>query len=252
MNDRAREIFFDVHADLPRQGPGGDDSTRRALDLCAGLSSKPRILDIGCGPGAQTLTIADALPGATITAIDTHEPFLREARARAVAAGYEGRIVAQHGDMSALTFAPESFDLIWAEGSAYIMGVAAALSAWKPLLKPGGFIGLTELVWLTDSPPVEAADFFGQEYPAMTTTAANLAIVDTGGYRLLGHFTVPGEAWWDGYYTPLAAKIPDLEKKYAGDEIAHSVLEASRRELDIRRRFGDSYGYEFFVMRKPS
>ena len=58
------EAFFELHRDLPREGPGDDASTLRALGMCTELPERPEILDIGCGPGMQTL----ALAGAT----DTH------------------------------------------------------------------------------------------------------------------------------------------------------------------------------------
>ena len=66
------DVFFDVQSDLPRQGPGDDGCTRRALALCYPLPDAPRVLDIGCGPGAQTLVLARELRRATITAIDVH------------------------------------------------------------------------------------------------------------------------------------------------------------------------------------
>ena len=64
------DVFFDVQSDLPRQGPGDDASTRRALTSCTALAAAPRVLDVGCGPGAQTLALAALLPAARITAID--------------------------------------------------------------------------------------------------------------------------------------------------------------------------------------
>ena len=124
MTDELMEVFFDIQSDLPRQGPGDRDSTRRALALCNPLPPAPRVLDIGCGPGAQTLVLAEKLQDATITAIDVHQPYLEELQARAVGAGVSGRVAAQKMPMEAMTFSPETFDLIWAEGSAYINAAA--------------------------------------------------------------------------------------------------------------------------------
>ena len=41
-----REIFWAVHNDLPREGPGDDDSTLRAFSMMKGLPDSPRVLDI--------------------------------------------------------------------------------------------------------------------------------------------------------------------------------------------------------------
>lgn len=76
------DVFFEIHRDLPREGPGNNESTRKAFHLLNGLPSQPNILDIGCGPGMQTIEIAKMTNG-KIIAIDTHEPFLEELNRRA-------------------------------------------------------------------------------------------------------------------------------------------------------------------------
>lgn len=240
-------VFFDIQSDLPRQGPGEDGSTRRALSSCNSLPTAPRVLDIGCGPGAQTLVLAEELNDATITAIDVHQPYLEEFQARAAAAEVSDRVTPENMSMEEMAFAPETFDLIWAESSAYIMGFSNAVAAWRPLLKPGGCLAVTELVWLTEDKPIEAEEFFQREYPAMTSRANVARNIRSAGYKLIDEFTLPDCAWWDAYYTPLLARLPALEAKYAGDAESSSVVAVARREVEIRRHFASSYGYEFFV-----
>lgn len=48
--------FFLVHRGLPREGPGNDAATLQALRRLPPLPASPRVLDLGCGPGAQTET----------------------------------------------------------------------------------------------------------------------------------------------------------------------------------------------------
>lgn len=247
MDDaRAIEIFMDIQRGLPRQGPGDDDSTRRALSCCARLPDHPALLDLGCGPGKQTLVLAEAL-GGPITAVDSNQEYLDQLAASAEARGLRNQIIPMLGDMANLPFAPGSFDLIWSEGAAYIMGVECALRAWKRLLKPGGFIALSELVWLTDQPPGSAREFFENEYPAMTTIERNSAYFEDAGYRLLGHFTLPDRSWWQEYYAPLKEKLPALLERYREDEQALELILMTEAEIDLRDNFGSSYGYEFFV-----
>ena len=155
-DDRWLEILLELHRGLPRQGPGLDTCTRQALALCGDLPAAPRVLDLGCGPGAQTLTLAEALPTARIIALDLVAEFLAELRARADVRGeVAGRIETLQGDMADLPFAEGSFDLLWSEGAAYSMGFFAALAAWRRLLVDGGCLAVSELVWLDRSPPAE-------------------------------------------------------------------------------------------------
>lgn len=55
-----------------------------ALQLLASLieAEKPRILDLGCGPGNLTTAIADLLPNALITAVDFAPDMCRLAKAQ--------------------------------------------------------------------------------------------------------------------------------------------------------------------------
>ncbi|ETW94290.1 MAG: hypothetical protein ETSY1_35545 [Candidatus Entotheonella factor] len=249
-NQRLLDIFLHVQRGLPRQGPGSDDSTLKALSLCTGLPERPAILDIGCGPGMQTLALAQALADGHITAVDIHQEYLDELKERAKVAKVAEHIDIFAGDMKALPFLKQSFDLIWSEGAAYIMGFEKALVAWKQLLKPSGCIAVSELVWLQPDPPTEVAEFFAREYPAMTDVETIVATLRSSGYELLGHFTLPDTAWWASYYTPLEAKLPSLNERYASDEDAISIIEITECEIDMRRRFGSWYGYEFFVGRR--
>ncbi|MDG4865538.1 transferase, partial [Streptomyces sp. T-3] len=59
MSDNAAsyEAFFTLHHGLPRQGPGSDATTRHLLSLAGPLPARPRVLDLGCGPGRAALLL---------------------------------------------------------------------------------------------------------------------------------------------------------------------------------------------------
>jgi ubiquinone/menaquinone biosynthesis C-methylase UbiE len=248
INSKLLEVFFEVQRGLPRQGPGSDDSTIYALKLCSELPDNPTVLDIGCGPGMQTVALAKACSG-RIIATDTCDEYLDELRQRVRQASLSDRVEVKNADMVELGLPEESIDLIWCEGAAYIMGVSAALQAWRPLLRDEGYLAFTELVWLEANPVATVAEFFRDEYPAMTSTEAIKEKVREGGYELVGDFTLPDSAWWIDYYAPLEAKLPSLRQKYVGDEEALSVIATTEAEIDMRRRFCQSYGYHFFIVR---
>ena len=154
------------------------------------------------------------------------------------------------GDMTDLPFGPDSFDLIWSEGAAYIMGISEAFSAWRAFLRPGGYVVVTELVWLVDDVPAEVRDLFtSASTPASRDVAGNLERIAAAGYEIVDHFTLPAESWWTHYQSPLEARIPGLLDKYAGDEAALAVINETIEEHRIRREYPETYGYEFFIAR---
>lgn len=242
-------IFFELHRDIPRQGPGDNASTRKAFSLLTGLPEQPRILDVGCGPGMQTVELARISAG-SIVAIDTHQPFLDELARRAGREGVAGRIVPLNKSMFELAFEPGSFDLIWSEGAIYIIGFEKGLRDWQPFLKKDGYLAVSELSWLKPNPPAEIKTYWDKDYPGMKTLEENLALLRGAGCREIGHFVLPESSWWDDYYTPLEKRIVILSEKYKDDEEAMTLLRESQRESDLYREYSDWYGYVFFVMQK--
>ncbi len=242
------QLFCELHSEMPRQGPGGAAYTRQAFTMLTGLPPHAEVLDVGCGPGAQTLTLA-ALETGAITAVDNHAPYLAELRTAAEQQGLADRIRTAKQDMTALDFPAASFDLIWSEGAIYIMGFEAGLRAWRPLLRAGGFLAVTEATWLEPDPPAELAAFWGEGYPGMQNVEAALATVRAAGYRPLGHFTLPDSSWWTDYYTPLEARLAAFESHYQGDESARQISDMERREIALFRKYARYYGYVFYLMR---
>ena len=242
--------FFELHAGLPREGPGDDASTERALQLLPGLPVHPNVLDVGCGPGAQTLVLARLTRG-MVTAVDLHQPFLDELMRRARVAGLAETIRPVRASMEALPFGPESFDVVWSEGAIYLMGFERGLRAWHPLVRPGGYVVVSELSWLVDDPPAPARAFWAEAYPAMNSVAANRAVIERCGYDRISNFVLPKHGWLADYYDPLAHRIGALEREHADDPGALRMLAGERREIDLFHAHGESYGYVFYAMRRP-
>ena len=251
FSDRAqRTAFFNLHNGLPREGPGDRASVERALRLAQPLPAAPEILDIACGPGGQTLDLATLIPDARITALDAHLPFLHELERRVAGQGLAERIATIRGDMADLPFEPASFDLLWCEGAAYIIGLETALSTWRPLLRSGGVLALTEPVWLRPEPPARVRACWAQ-YPGMRDADAVRDVAHRLGYRLRGDFVLSPEAWWTNYYLPLERRVAAIEGD--GQEVdaaTRTVLDEARDEIDCYRRHAECYGYLFIVLRR--
>jgi len=249
MGEGLPQLFLDVFEPLPRQGPGSRACTARALALCGALPQSARVLDLGCGSGAQTLDLVE-LGAGVVVAVDLHRPSVERLRATVVERGLEHRIVPVVGDMARPCVRPASVDLVWSEGALYNVGLAAGLRIARDVLRPGGRLALTEAVWRVADPPDEVRAAFA-DYPAMGDASAAIAAIEAAGLALLGHFTLPAAAWWDDFYGPMSRRIDALRAEHAGDADALATLDALAQEPALRRRHGASYGYEFLVARKP-
>ncbi|MEE9235563.1 MAG: class I SAM-dependent methyltransferase [Candidatus Acidoferrales bacterium] len=245
----SNDALFILHSGLPREGPGSNASTLEAIRRLPPLPSAPRIVDIGCGPGKQTLVLARTFR-APVIAVDIHEPYLEQLKEAAVKTGLSQFIETRNVSMDALDLPAESIDLIWSEGAAYILGVSRALRVWRPFLRAGGLVAFTEATWLTEAPPEEAAAFFREEYPEMATVDENRRRAGAAGYEVSDAFALPLEDWWTEYYTPLRERITALRARGDRDADLAAEMEATEREIDIYTRYGDSFGYVFYLLRK--
>ncbi|MFA5416086.1 MAG: class I SAM-dependent methyltransferase [Methanoregula sp.] len=242
-------IIFTLFENLPRQGPGSAACTRKMFTNVPGLPEHPAILDVGCGSGMQTIDLARLSPKARITPVDIHAPYLADIRTRAEAAGVAEHISPVQASMDGLPFKAGSFDLLWAEGSIFVIGVERGLCAWKKIIRPGGFFAFTEAVWFTDTPSPDVATFWQENYPDIKDVADIRTIAETAGYSWITSFPLPAFAWWDDYYTPIIARLLALEKKYRNHAEAQEILAGMKREIRIFREYPDEYGYQFILLK---
>ncbi len=232
---------------LERKGPGSDEATRRALDMCRPLPPRPSVLDLGCGSGASTLVLAKAL-GVPIRALDFCSEFIDELRSRAADAGLSHLVRAEVGDFADLSIPPRSIDLLWSEGAVYNLGWANGLAAWSPLVKGGGFLALSEATWLVDDPPEEARASWSEWYPGMGTVESNSEAARMAELEVVGTFALPGSTWRE-FYAPLLERCDKLGQEAERDEDLRAIIDETRTEAGIYERHGDSYGYVFYVLR---
>ena len=242
------ERFLALYGVLPRAAPGSANSTQTAMDA---LPKGPRrkILDLGCGPGAQTLSLATALPDSIVVAVDVLPFMVFETARRGRAAGIADRIVATVGDMAAPPVALGSQELIWCEGAIYFLGVTAALRRWRQYLASYGCVAFTEPVWLQSDPGEEIKGWWSREYPAMTDTDGIRQAIHDAGYVLIKSFVLPAEAWWTDYYRPLEARIPAFLEEYPRDKVAQEIAGLAEEEISMFRTYHETYSYAFFVTR---
>ena len=136
-----------VHGYHPRESKRLNDQAGTLVELLHSDTAYPagsRVLEAGCGVGAQTVTLARNSPGANIVAVDISASSLEEASDR-VRAAQLTNVEFRHADLFAPPFERESFDDIFVCFLLeHLSKPDEALAALKGLLKPGGTITVIE------------------------------------------------------------------------------------------------------------
>lgn len=244
------ELLLDLHKGSDRQGPGSDPETEKAIGL-AGIDRDVRlkIVDIGCGTGASTLTLARLL-NARITAVDLFQDFIDVLVNRAQSNGVGEKITPLCASMEQLPFEDEEFDVIWSEGAIYNIGFAKGVADWKRYLKPGGLLVASEITWLTNSRPSELQDHWNNEYPEIGTASAKIKVLEASGYTPIGYFVLPEHCWLDNYYEPMRKSFDAFLRRNGNSEEARAIVEAERHEIKLYEKYKTYFSYGVYIAKK--
>src|SRR4030042_4440388 len=104
-----------VHGYDPRENIRLQDQASTLVELLHSDTSYPagsRVLEAGCGVGAQTISLAKSSPKALITSVDISRTSLIEAKKKVDAAGLTN-VQFEQADIVNLPFGPDSFDHIF-------------------------------------------------------------------------------------------------------------------------------------------
>lgn len=212
----------------------------RGLDL----PEAPRIADLCCGIGSASRFFSAEF-GAVCTGVDQNESLLRIARERALAEGLQDRVEFVEADARHVQLQSHGFDLVLAMGGALTyMGRAEGLERIRYLLKPGGALLLSDLVYLDAPVPEAVARVIAEEAPGnelrslplepavravfeegvfrFENEASYRALLDMQGYDVRFAFPVP-ESAWSAYYSRAAAShdlAASLRIPVGADELA--------------------------------
>lgn len=166
----------------------GDQADTLAGLLHAGTSypAGSRVLEVGCGVGAQTVHLVAGSPAARLTAVDISAASLSRARA-AVAASAPAAVVRwQQADLFDLPFADGAFDhLFVCFVLEHLADPVAAAAGLRRVLAPGGTITVIE--------GDHGSAFFHPDSPAARAAIGCLVALQAaaGGNGLLGRQLQP-------------------------------------------------------------
>ena len=145
--------FWDVQAEHNRE-------RKQGVYALMHVKSGHKVLDIGCGPGTDTLPLAQIVgPKGQVIGIDLKEENIAEANKRAESAGVSDWLEHKVGDASALPFADGYFDACHAER--VFMHLPNSEDVFAELVRvthSGGWIAIIDFDWGSlsiDTPEVD-------------------------------------------------------------------------------------------------
>lgn len=177
-----------VHGYRARENERLHDQAGTLVDLLHSDTAYPAgslVLEVGCGVGAQTVTLAERGPDARFTSVDVSADSVAEARRRCEEAGLTN-VEFRQADIFALPFEAESFDHVFVcFVLEHLSRPVEALAIFGRLLRPGGTITVIE-------------GDHGSAYFHPDSSAARAAIEcqvrmqrDAGGNALIGRQLYP-------------------------------------------------------------
>ncbi|MEZ5777006.1 MAG: methyltransferase domain-containing protein [Paracoccaceae bacterium] len=160
MND-ADLLYDDAHIGFLESiwgegylSPGGPEEVARVID---GLDLRGKhALDIGCGSGAITLSLALDHGASHVSGIDVEEQVCAAAIRRIETAGASDRVTIRQVDPGPLDFADGSFDLVFSKDSIiHIPDKDFLAREVFRVLRPGGWFAASDWLISHDEPPSE-------------------------------------------------------------------------------------------------
>jgi ubiquinone/menaquinone biosynthesis C-methylase UbiE len=232
-----------------RAGAESEAAVRDEYVRLLGVAAGEHVLDVGCGSGAATRTLARAVGSAgRVTGLDASSQLLKITRELVDEAGLGGQIELQQGDCRALPFPDASFDAVMAATTlSHVPDPQRALDELVRVTRLGGRVGifdidgdltlfahpdrqLTRRIVATYSDLGWVNSWFMRELPGLLA-GRGIADVKTRAFMPLER---------GGYYANRAERSAEAAAKagaITGDELA-GWLKTLRDEIDGKRFLG--------------
>lgn len=201
--------------------------TRKAFKMLP-KRKNPHILDVGCGTGVPTIELAKISDGEVI-GMDIDIISLNLLQKKIKETGLNNRVSVIKGSMLTMDFPEESFDIIWAEGSTFVIGFENSLKKWRRFLKPNGFLVIHD----------ENKD-----------KTKKLGLISKFGYILINQFEILDDLMWREYFTPLERLIQEFRSKYPNDSVLNNELNKDQIEIDKCKSNSTVISSFFVIMQK--
>ena len=136
------EVYTHGHHESVLRSHKWRTAENSAAYLLPHLAEDAKVLDVGCGPGTITAGLADRVPRGHVTGIDAAQEVIDQASA---AAGGRGNLDFATGDVYALDYPDDSFDVVHAHQVLQHVGdQVSALREMRRVTRPGGLVAVRD------------------------------------------------------------------------------------------------------------
>jgi len=201
--------------------------TRKAFELLPEFKD-PHILDIGCGTGVPTIELAKISNG-HVTGVDVDVTSLDFLQGKINEMRLNDRVSVINKSILDMDLPEESFDIVWAEGSVFIIGFENSIKKWRRFLKPNGFLVIHD----------ENKD-----------KTKKLGLITKYSYTLIAQFELSDNLWRRKYYAPLEQLVKEFWDKYPSDSELINELYKEQIEIDKCKSNSTVTSSFFIIMQK--
>ena len=240
-----------LKAGFSKLHPGGRFSTEKLLKLL-NLDSTKRVIDIGCGPGETTISIAKRF-GCRVTGIDIMPEMIRQAKENAIRQKVSHLTRFETVDAMSPVCPDTSFDIAVFQAVLIFGDKQKMLHFAYNALRDTGQVGAIELTWRNE-PPEEIAEAFSREFAEPLINAETpgdwMSTFSRAGFQKvfckeihpmkIGTFVNMwrGEEWGN--------KLKIVRKCLSDKEVIQRMLTV----IGMLKKYPDNLGYGLFLCQK--
>jgi arsenite methyltransferase len=164
--DEGKPDFFEFAAEVGlTKHIGGIEATKALINLCH-IGNSSYILDVGCGVGATPCYLAKQY-GCRVMGVDISAKMVQRSRERITREKVTDKVEVRVADAQDLPFEDNLFDAVITESvTAFPEDKQKAVNEYVRVIKPGGYVGLNESVWLKVPPPPDVIAWAAQDVGA--------------------------------------------------------------------------------------
>ena len=210
---------------------------RTAADSAAYLLPRLRpgldLLDVGCGPATITANLAEAVAPGRVVALDGAPAAIDAARASLRERGLADAVELVRGDVHALPFADDSFDVVHAhQVLQHVADPVAALREMARVTRPGGIVAARDSVYSAKAwfPQPPALERWREVY--MATARANGGEPDAGS-RLLSWARAAGLREVEPSASTWCYATPELRSWWGGTWAERCLTSFGPRAVEL-------------------